>query len=44
MEKVVVPPSSEVELKQTCASGGTWRLVESEASSRLGMMVARGLV
>ena len=45
MEKVVVPPSSEVELmvKQTCASRGTW-LVESETSSRLGVMVARGLV
>ena len=45
MEKVVVPPSSEVELmvKQTCASGRTW-LVESEDSSRLGVMVAGGLV
>ena len=40
MEKVVVPPSSEVELMvmQTSASEGTW-LVESEASSRLGVMV-----
>ena len=45
MEKVVVPPSSEVELmvKQICASGGTW-LVESEASSHLGVMAARRLV
>ena len=40
MEKVVVPPSSEVELMvmQTSANEGTW-LVESEASSRLGVMV-----
>jgi len=45
-EKVVVPPGSEMELmvKQTSgATGGTW-FVESDTSSRLGVMVARGLV
>ena len=30
-------------MKQIGANGGTW-LVESDASSRLGVMVARGLV
>ena len=42
----MVPPGSEMELmvKQTRgATGGTW-FVESDVSSRLGVMVARGLV
>ena len=45
-EKIVVPPGSEMELmvKQTSgATGGTW-FVESDVSSRLGVIVARGLV
>ena len=45
MEKVSMSLGSEVELmvKQTGANGGTW-LIESDASSLLGVMVVQGLV
>ena len=46
MERMVIPPASEMEVmvrhQSTCVSG-TW-IVESDASNRLGVVVARGLV
>ena len=46
MERMVIPPASKMEVMvrhQNTSMSGTW-IVESDASSHLGVMVGHGLV